>query len=222
MAGERAGTGLAARGGVRCWAIGVIGWVSNACVPFAVPPGQASLGSATTGAASRRPPRSEGSSYTVRAAFHPLGVIEEYKTRTIDLGAGYALESVARPAGQLVAEGPYVELAAYPWQVQTGSWTTRAGVRTSADMLVADQGVHRAGYGGSVALALEFLSFAHGAIAAGGGGAGVAAAAHGEGGIGSYVGVSHRSFQDDSYWVASAGISLRVPATAGVFCCVKP
>jgi len=206
---------------VRRWAIGVIGWVSNACVPFAVPPGQASLGTATTGAASRRSPRSDESSYTVRAAFHPLGVIEEYRTRTVDIGAGYALESVPRPAGQLVAEGPYVELAAYPWRTETGSWTARGGVRTSADMLVADEGLHRAGYGGSVALALEFLSFAHGGFAAGGGGAALAAVAHGEGGIGSYVGVSHRRFQDDAYWVASAGISLRVPATAGLFCCAS-
>ena len=158
----------------------------------------------------------------MRAGFHPLGLIDEHQTRTVDVGAGYAQENVARKDGQLFTQGPYLEVAAYPLQGRTGSWTARYGLRTSFDMLVPDEGWDDTGYGGSLALAVELLTYANGAFGANGGGDAIVGVARGEGGVGAFAGVSHRRFHDDSYWLASAGLSLRVPATAGVYCCIKP
>jgi hypothetical protein len=158
----------------------------------------------------------------MRAAVHPLGLLDEHQTRTFDFGAGYAQERVARTDGELVARGPYLEAAAYPLRTRAGSWTLRYGLRTSVDLLVAEDGWDDPGYGGDVALALELLTYANGAFSGGSGGTGVAGVALGEGGIGGFAGVGHRRFRDDSYWLASAGVSVRLPATAGILCCVMP
>jgi hypothetical protein len=206
---------------VRSWAIGVVGWASSACVPFVIPPGQASVGGATTGTASRTPSTHDEGSYAMRAGFHPLGLIDEHQARTFDVGAGYALERVARTDGQLFAQGPYLEVAAYPLRGRTQSWTARYGLRTSVDVLVADEGWDAAGYGAGLALAIELLTYANGPFSSGGGADVVVGVARGEGGIGAFAGVSHRRFQDDSYWLASAGLSVRVPAAAGIFCCMN-
>ena len=208
---------------MRWWAVAVTGWASSGCIPFVIPPGQASAGAATTGSASKKGPEDDAEgNYSMRAAVHPLGLLDEQHRRTFDFGAGYAVERVARREGQLFAQGPYVEVAAYPWRTRTGNWIARGGVRTSVDTLISDEGWGEAGYGGSVALAFELASFAKGAFVEGGGGDGVAGVAFGEGGIGAFAGVSHRRFADDAYWLGSAGVSLRIPAAAGVFCCLRP
>lgn len=77
------------------------------------------------------------------------------------------------------------------------------------------------GYGASLALAFEVASFAEGVFASGGGGSFVGGAAYGENGIGAFAGVGNRQFAGDAYWVFSAGVSLRMPATAGVICCMS-
>jgi hypothetical protein len=208
---------------MRWWGLVIAGSVSSACVPFALPPGQASIGTATTGAASRRRAEDEEKApYAMRATLQPLALLDEHQTRTFDFGAGYGVERVARRDGKLLAQGPYLELTALPLRTRTGSFVARGGVRTSADLLVADAGAYRAGYGGSVALVAEVATFGATSFANSGGGGAVAGAAFGEAGVGGFIGVSHRRFQDDSYWVASAGISLRVPAVVGVVCCVVP
>jgi hypothetical protein len=196
--------------------------MAGGCVPFALPPGQASIGSASTGVAQRSRSRDEEAPHSIRLGVHPLGLWDSHQTRTLDLGAGYAFERVVRREGQLGTQGPYLELGAYPLRTATALGTVRAGLRTTGDLLMSDQGTERAGFGGSVALAVEVASFASGPFGVNGSDGAIAGLAHGEVGLGGFVGVSHRRFVDDAYWVASAGISLRLPAAVGVVCCVKP
>jgi hypothetical protein len=183
-----------------------------------VPPGQASVGGAATARTSRVQPET---SYSMRAGVHPLGLVDKYQTRMLDFGLGYVREQVARNDERHIAQGPYIEVAAYPVQVSAGQWIARYGLRTTVDTLVPDQGWNSTGYGGTVALAAELTDFAHGAFAASSGGDGVAGFAHGEGGIGAFAGVGHRRFRDDAYWLASAGISVRLPAAGGIYCCLR-
>jgi hypothetical protein len=157
----------------------------------------------------------------MRAALHPFGLLDEHQRRTLDFGTGYAVERVARPDRYTLAQGPYVELGAYPLRTHRGEWTARAGLRTSVEALITDEGWGNTGYGASVALALEIASFAKGMFGAGGADGFILGGAHGEGGLGAFAGMSHRRFSDDSYWLASAGLSLRVPAVAGVICCMR-
>jgi hypothetical protein len=196
-------------------AICVVGFASNACIGFAVPPGQASVGGAATSTSSRTQPET---SYAMRAGVHPLGLVDKYQTRLLDFGVGYAREQVA---SKHLAQGPYLEVAAYPLQAPAGSWTARYGLRTTFDALVPEEGWNSTGYGADLALAAEMTSFARGAFAASGSGGGVAGFAHGEGGIGAFAGVGHRRFRDDAYWLASAGISVRLPAAGGILCCLR-
>jgi hypothetical protein len=200
---------------VRRWPICVVGFASNACIGFAVPPGQASVGGATTGATSRSRPET---SYALRAGVHPLGLIDKYQTRMLDFGLGYAREQVT---DKHLAQGAYLEVAAYPLQAPSGSWTARYGLRTTIDALVPEEGWDSTGYGTSLALAAEIAGFAKGAFAGSNSGGGIAGFAHGEGGIGAFAGVGHRRFRDDSYWLASAGFSVRLPAAGGIVCCLK-
>ena len=199
------------------------GWVSSACFPFVVPPGQASIGGATSGTATRKRVPDDERSYAMRAAVHPLGLLDRDQTRTLDFGAGYGLERIARREGLVRVGGPYLEAAAYPLKTRMGAnWTARYGLRTSVEMLALDDKWGEPGYGGSVALAVELASFAHGVFAANNGGSAIVGSAYGEGGIGGFAGVSHRRFRDDAYWLASAGVSFRLPAAVGIACCAYP
>lgn len=196
------------------------------CVPFALPPGQASAGGATTGkAAPRRAARAsdEGGGYMLRGAVHPLGLFDGDQNRSVDIGAGYTLERAMRDDGPRQAQGPYLELDVFPVRAHAGPFTARGGVRASGELLVApdEDGGDEVGGGGTLALAIELASFAEGAFASGSGGNGVAGVAYGEVGVGAYAGVSHRRFPSDDYWMASAGLSLRVPAAAGFVCCLR-
>jgi hypothetical protein len=204
--------------GVRRWAICVVGFTSNACLAFAVPPGQASVGGATTGVTARSRPETN---YALRAGVYPLGLVDKYQTRMLDFGLGYAREQVALNDERRVAQGPYLEVAAYPLQAPADTWTARYGLRTTVDALVPEEGWDSTGYGASLALAAELTGFAKGAFAASNSSEGVAGFAHGEGGIGAFAGVGHRRFRDDSYWLASAGFSVRLPAAGGIVCCLR-
>jgi hypothetical protein len=205
-----------------------VAWVGvvcalNGCIPFALPPGQASAAGASTGAQPKNRARDEVGGYSLRGGVHPLGLVAAHQERTFDIGAGYALERAPREDGYLEAHGPYLELDAFPILARTGSWTARVGVRTLAELLIRDDalGWGEAGGGGTVALALDFATFAQGAFAAGGKDGFAFGAAYGETGVGAFAGVSHRRFRDEAYWMGSAGLSLRVPLAAGVVCCIR-
>jgi hypothetical protein len=198
-------------------------------VPFALPPSQASIGGATQARA--RPadevPGGLGASaprgVTFRGGIHPLAVVEEMRHRTIDFGFGYGYEQVGDGAYEAALHAPYVELDTYPLRFGTG-WLTRVGARTFGEVLIEPSGPTGTtlGVGATLALAVEITDFADGAYAGASSDGGVAGFGLGEGGMGAFVGIGQRVMADESYWIASAGVSARLPATAGVFCCVMP
>jgi hypothetical protein len=195
----------------------------SGCIPFALPPGQASAAGATTGEQPRNRASDEVGGYSLRGGVHPLGMIDDQQERPVDVGAGYALERAPREHGYLHAHGPYLEIDAFPVRAHMGSWTARVGVRTLAELLIRDDagGWGETGGGGTMALALDFATFADGVFATGSSDGFALGAAYGEAGVGAFAGVSHRRFRDDSYWMGSAGLSLRVPLAAGVVCCIR-
>jgi hypothetical protein len=205
------------------WAVWVLVCAPSGCIPFAVPPGQATAGGATTGQQPRHRASDEAGGYSLRGGIHPLGMIDEDQSRPFDVGAGYTFERAPRHDGYLHAHGPYLELDAFPVRAHAGAITGRVGLRAIAELLVRDDagGWGEAGGGGTVALALDVATFANGAFADGSSGGFVAGAAYGEVGVGAYAGVSHRRFPDEAYWLGSAGLSLRLPLAAGVFCCLR-
>ena len=194
------------------------------CMPFILPPGQASAGAATTGASPKPAPRTpddERGTGTLRAGMHPLGFLESERDRRLDFGAGYVLERVARDDGYTTAHGPYIELDAFPLRAHADIFTARFGVRTMVEALTLEEAGEWGG-GATVALAAELTGFASGPFGESGSKGAIVGVAHGEAGLGAYAGVSHRRFSDDQYWLASAGLSLRVPFAAGVVCCFVP
>ncbi len=86
-----------------------------ACVPFAIPPGQASIagsGSPAPASPSDDDADSEGE-LVLRGAIHPQQLFRSQATRTLNLGAGYRL-GVGR--GKSKVHGPYAELGYFPWR----------------------------------------------------------------------------------------------------------
>ncbi len=195
------------------------------CIPFAIPPGQASI--AGSGSPARSDPGSPDlaaeNEVVLRGAIHPQQLFRSQATREIDVGAGWRVDLSREPPN---LEGPYAEVSYLPWQVQDGSSLTRLGLLSFGEILYRP-GSERPGWGATLALSAEITTFVSGTLANGSGGDFVAAAAHGEVGVGVFAGVTHRELERRSGLapvgdtLLTAGISGRLPATAGIICCIK-
>lgn len=191
-----------------------------ACIPFVVPPGQASI--AGSGAPAPSGPTRPGAVETenevvLRGAVHPQQVFRSQMTREIDVGAGYRVD-VARGSSNL--HGPYAELSYLPLQYRHAEGLSRFGLLSFGELLYRP-GSDERGWGATLALSAEITTFASGVIADGGGGDFVIAAGHGEVGVGLFAGVTHRELDSRRATVLTAGVSGRLPASAGVICCLR-
>jgi hypothetical protein len=187
-------------------------------VPFVIPPGQASLSGAgdPTPSDPQAPAKDVESELVLRGALHPQQVFRSQATREIDVGAGYRLDIGRGPS----IHGPYAEIGYYPWQTKLDDRLTRIGMKNITEVLYKPGSSER-GWGSTLAVAVELDGFVSDAGGAGGNDGFVVGAVHGELGVGMFAGVTHRELGDDRSTLLTAGISGRLPATAGVICCLR-
>lgn len=218
---------------VRHWLAAFI--LAPGCVPFVVPPSQVSVAG---GAVSDVPPewrqirRQDVTGYETtetapidgrslgvfQASLRPLQLFPDLKARRFDFGVGYGMEKLQMLSSPL--HGGFVQVDGYPLMHVSGNAVGRVGVRAGFDALYAGP-VAGVGAGGTLAVVAESDAFIPGQGVSGGSGDGaIAALVDGEVGLGAYLGVSYRRFHDGAYWFPSLGVYGRVPAAAGVLCCL--
>jgi hypothetical protein len=202
-----------------------------ACVPFVVPPGQIAI---SGGGRTDKPrqleypeqaqaitdsrPDDSSLSVDLRASVQPLQLFRSLNTRSFDGGLGYVAEGPRLDALRL--HGPYLQLDYYPYHRALGGGAQRFGIRGTTELLYG-LNTDEQGFGVSLGVVYEVGGFAQGLF--GSAGAGIAGAALGEGAFGIYAGTSLRQTSAQAYyWVPSVGLYARLPAMAGLICCLVP
>lgn len=204
------------------------------CIPFgwANPPGTGAIGGtarafvAEPSAPAPEPgapsPAPESGGLVLRAAVHPLGLLESQLDRDLDFFLGYGME----PALRLdTVHGPY---AGAVWNVvhaRLGERSVaRVGVGGRTRLLMAnDTG---SGFGCSLGVSAELTGFVAGEFAEGESGGSsavvIAGAALGEGGIGLFAEGGYAEVGPFAWMDVQAGVYLRVPMSGGfgIFCCL--
>lgn len=203
-----------------------LGFAVAGCLPFAAPPAQVSV----TGAASNAdlgesgdgaPADDIATGVQAKAGLNPLQAVRDRTNRHYDFGAGYTVESVGLEGHRLLLHGPYAHVEAFPI-VFGRERVTRIGLRGGLELFPTRGPDTELGYGGSVGILIERARFLSGSFTQSSSREAIAGLAHGEGAIGAYLGVSQRALQDDSHWVGGAGLTVRLPAMAGIVCCAVP
>jgi hypothetical protein len=201
------------------------------CLPFASPPVRVSAG---VGAASGRLPHDTSRSQTapmvgIRGAAHPLQLLDRPHWKRIDVGLGYEAEVLPRRGPDSLLHGPYLELGAYLLRHRVGkTQVVRAGGFATADLLLGEvQGTSEVGSGASLGAALELTGAADGPFAGGGaeeeeGPSAALGVAYGQWAIGLFAAASYRDLGPSRYFAGLGGISIRIPLTFGLVCCVNP
>src|SRR5262245_44928819 len=115
---------------ISCLAFGV--FASQGCLPFALPPGKASLGfGARHYSREFKGPGVESGTdavWQVRGALHPLGLVRSLHGRSFDFGIGYSVENDTHQKFGL--QGPFVDLEYFPWRSE-GAIPLRLGTIVS-------------------------------------------------------------------------------------------
>lgn len=209
---------------------GVGVWGTTACLalPFAAPPTTVSLSPGiaagkvqpATELASDTPDRPRGDMVLHgRAGVRPLGLLPSMAERRFGFMAGYVYE-LYPVAEQIVAHakhGGFLAGTHYPWigPVGASGWRGRLGVNAMADALYDNA---NGDIGGGLVFAVELEAFRHAAgdFAGFGPDGGVAGAAYGEVGASLIASGGVRGVGEGRYWLATLGVSFRLPAAAGV------
>lgn len=158
----------------------------------------------------------------MRAGFHPLQMLDRPERGVLDVGAGYRAEwlgSLPEPV-----HGPYAELGAYPVNaLLSPSVRLRWGGYGTVDAIVgAPRPFHNRGLGGTLGTLLEITGHGTGTYADMDEDGAVLGAIHGQWAVGVFASAGTRRLDRASYQNLIAGISFRVPFTAGIVCCVWP
>jgi hypothetical protein len=205
--------------------------LGQSCLPFALPPGKASIGAGRrhysesfkgAGTAS-----GDETIWQLRAALHPLGLARSLRYRTIDFGVGYSTE-VDTGREPTAISGPFVDIEVFPWHFGSAR-QLRLGAIASPLLIVTDPGGFADGIDAGVDLRLEF----EGAGFSGGGLFSTAdedsndddvvtGFSYGEWALGVWVGGGMRSVGESTVWSAALGVSGRWPGVVGVICCALP
>lgn len=182
---------------------------------------------------------------TVSAALHPLQWFAETAERPWDVGVGYRLRYFTGPNrgfghhNAYVAAGPTLFRSAL-----SGGWSVRVGVLGSFDLVVAELEHLSVGTGTTWTLVAEFVTRSEGFFRESarvvrptrgcgqrpGGPAPIRCApaqlearrsesfgvAYGETSLGAFAEVSYQAIAGDVYWLAGAGLLVRLPLAAGL------
>jgi hypothetical protein len=199
---------------------------SAGCLPFVTPPARVSVGPAThfdplPGAARQN---SQTGFTALRAATHPLDLVDGAEDNWFDFGLGYQAEfAPAHQEGARTVHGPYLELGAYPLSAKLGSDLTLRGGAYGTVSSLFRAGLPTPGVGGSLGALVEIGGGAEGTFAGSGSdGSVVAGYARGRWGVGLWSSGSLHDFSDGAYRGVAAGLSVRLPLLAGVVCCAWP
>ena len=217
---------------------------SGCAIPFASPPlhvtqsfGLASGALRPERTARRLPVAAVEPVSVTRVGVNPLQLVSGLRDRRFDFGVGYAFETFTADQllGQLDKHAVYGEFTAFPFSTRLDEQVgARVGATLTADVLFGDAGygVHVGG-GGSLALSLELFGFAGGALldapphpAARGehhwdeeeeDGDALLAVALGEWSVAMSAVAAYRALDGASYAEVGVALSVRLPASAGVF-----
>lgn len=172
----------------------------GACVPVALPPAMGSVGVI-------RDSRDGGrTGVTAELGISPLQLIPGQVHRVWDVGLAGTYAHTARDTwGAALYAGPIL----HPWGDDPASRTTRRLVPQLVGRVTTD------GNGLGIRVSLEDAGFARGS----GIGRDAALVAYGEGAYGAYAEVTATQEADRTTWAATVGVSLRIPALAGIVCC---
>jgi len=196
-------------------------------MPFVSPPSRLTLGPTTIRTFSRGG-RSYGSAgVLVRYGVHPLDVIpSESGPRRFDIGVGYQTEELprfdeSRPRAR-PAHGPYLEAGYYPVLAE---WSERN--RVQAGGYASVEALWRGpefGVGESIGASIEVSHDVESEFAGDDPEEGTFATgvAGGRWSIGLFTAATYRQFPDQQQLGVSGGLSVRIPMSAGVLCCLWP
>jgi len=205
----------------------VLGGLLTGCLalPFATPPLSVS---GTVGGAFGQvvPPGSEVQADSpqpvilTRVGLRPLGMIPDFETRRFGFVAGYEAELFPRELlyPDYTRHGGFLSVTHYPWisEPSPGGWFTRIAINAGGDVLVIEGDPDEVGGGMTFSADLELITYGRGGFAGFQGGRGIAGGAFGEGGIGLQAAAGVRGIGNARYWIATAGVSFRLPATGGI------
>ena len=166
---------------------------------------------------------------TVRVGAFPMGFSDTLIDRNYDIGVGYVHERLLLSETTGLADrrlhGGYLEGNYWFYTDSDDSTALRIGLVVNADYLqevdpLNGRGGH--GFGVFTGLGLEWVGTAEGLfLAADDGNSGgepviMGGVAKGETGIGLIAGTSYRQIGSDPYWTFTLGLSVRLPAAAGL------
>lgn len=194
------------------------------CVPYAVPPMR--IGAGGGGAFGEVIHQHQDDiveshaqdMFHVRLELMPLDAFPALLHRDYDVGLGYVLEFVDadHPTGSF-KHGPVVSGTYYPLRLgdpgpDGDDLVWRLGLTFRAELLLADMGRGwERGGGLSVGTTFGFATFLDGDYSSAKGGG----IAYGEGGVEAYVEGSLRSMHGGQYFLFTAGLLIRMPASVG-------
>ena len=198
--------------------------LGTGCLPFVTPPLRASagVGSAVGTLPSGSAASSGRTAGNFRAGVHPVQLFEEPHHRTYDFGVGYQLERLVVD-GEPTVHGPYAEVAVFPWQKSHADSTLRAGGYVDAELVVARVGgVDELGPGGTLGAMFEYTGVTVGDFASADEDSAIIGIGAGQWAIGLFTAAGYRHLGRGEYWTFTAGLTARIPFTAGVICCLDP
>ena len=166
----------------------------------------------------------------VRVGAFPLGFSESLVDRNYDIGVGYLHERLLLSESTGLADrrfhGGYLEGNYWFYTDANDTGAVRAGLVVNADYLQelnSRGGTLGHGFGVFTGLGVEWVATAEGLFVAaddGHSGGGdpmiLTGVGKGEAGIGIVAGTSYRQVGSEPYWTFTVGLSLRLPAAAGL------
>ena len=191
---------------------------AGGCLPFATPPLSAALGPST-----RVLERDDGTVRIetgghVEAGLAPMQLIPSTLHRTWEVTMLGALDTSSRDTtwGAGLSTGPIF----HPWddfQERDASMRLLPEVQLR---LLADPSRHDTGWGAAVRTTFELATVTRGAtFSSSSGNGGIGGVAYGEMALGGYLEASYQDVGALRGWMVSAGVALRLPASAGMVCC---
>lgn len=209
----------------------------EACLPFALPPGKATVGVGPRhyDGGFRSPETVAGSEVAsqFRVGLHPLGLVRELHQRDFDVGVGYSIEL---PTGEQETDaelpavlGPFLDLEYFPLHFGDKD-QYRLGAIVSPLLITNDAGGFDNGvdYGLDLRFEFEVAGFSEGDPFSSADedtnihsdDSTVFGIGYGEWSLGLWVAGGTRSMGDGQSYDAWLGLSGRWPALLGVICCV--
>ena len=202
--------------------VGFVALFVMGCIPlpFASPPVRVSgtFGGGSSGLSAGTPASGQLRGRAVgRVGLSPLSFWKEQTHRVIDPEIGAVFEGLlGAPKGDAPDAGGYIGVAWRMWQERSGSGGQRLYLRGTGDFMQRNpEGM--LGGGGSLSIGYEYTGFFSGPLGdnmnslpafIGGG--------YGEGGIGVELAGAGRSYGDVAIWQVTAGLTVRIPAVAGL------